>query len=236
LRSVDYGESDRIVTLFTQKMGKISALARGARKSWRRFGGALEPFSIFEVSLAPGRGGLQNLEEAVLKSAHIELAKDLTRMEAGAFVLELVREVVPECEAQPGIFEVIEEMLPLVSQARGLEIGLIATAAELKVLSFAGVAVSVDRCNACGRKVPENKKVRFHPARGGVVCTECGGGPIILSADAVRALTDLSRLPLLKSTEVKINGADAADVDKALAGFVEHHVERPLRKISLLGR
>jgi DNA repair protein RecO (recombination protein O) len=226
LRSVDYGESDRIVTLFTQKMGKISALARGARKSWRRFGGALEPFSIFEVSLAPGRGGLQNLE----------LAKDLTRMEAGAFVLELVREVVPECEAQPGIFEVIEEMLPLVSQARGLEIGLIATAAELKVLSFAGVAVSVDRCNACGRKVPENKKVRFHPARGGVVCTECGGGPIILSADAVRALTDLSRLPLLKSTEVKINGADAADVDKALAGFVEHHVERPLRKISLLGR
>lgn len=236
LRSVDYGESDRIATLFTEDMGRISVLARSARKSWRRFGGALEPFSIFEVTFSPGKGRLYNLEESSLLAANIGLAKDLKRMDAGAFILELVREVVPEREPQREIFAIVEETLALLAEASGPAIGLIGTAAELKILSSAGIAVCVDRCNACGRQVPENKKVKFHPARGGVVCSACGGGPMTLSAAGISALAELSVKPLSEAVEVKIGEEDAAMLDRSLASFIEHHLDRPLRNTHLLVR
>ena len=79
LRSVNFKESDKIVTLFLERMGKISAMAKGARKSWRRFGGALEPFSLFEVTVVQGKGNLWRLDEATLISPHSDLASDLSQ-------------------------------------------------------------------------------------------------------------------------------------------------------------
>ncbi|MCP4600541.1 MAG: DNA repair protein RecO [Proteobacteria bacterium] len=235
LRSVDYGESDRIVTLFLREIGKISALARGARKSWRRFGGALELFSLSEVTVVPGQGRsrLWRLEEASLISSHAGLARDLNRIGAASFILELVRETIPEHEPQLNIFSLVEEVLPLFEEAMDAAVGLLAIAAELKILALAGMGVSVDHCNACGRPVPDGKKVRFHPARGGVVCTPCGGGPVTLSASVSTALIALAGLPLSRSAEVTLEIDETAELEGALSSFVDHHLGRPLRTRSL---
>ncbi len=235
LRSVDHGESDRILTLLTLDMGKMSALARGARKSWRRFGGALEPFSTFEVTVTPsqGRGRLWNLAEAHLLNAHEGLAADLDRIGAASFVLEIVREIVPEHDPQPEIFALLEEVFPMLAEAVGFAIGTITLAVELRVLAMAGMGVSVLQCNACGRAVPEGRKVRFNPARGGVVCTPCGGGPITLSADAAAAVRKLSTFPLSRAHEVTLGNGVAEEIEGALNGFVDHHLGRPIRSRAL---
>ncbi len=235
LRSVDYGESDRIVTLLTSNKGKISALARGARKSWRRFGGALELFSIFEVTLASprGRGRLWRLEEAHLEDAYSGLATDLMRIGAASFIIEIVREAVPELEPQPEVFALVEKALPLIAENTGAALAALTVATQLRVLALAGMGVSVDHCNACGRQVPRGKPVKFHPARGGVVCTPCGGGPILLSASTAEILIDLCRSDLSQAVKTRFDKDTAAEVEGALAGFVEHHLERPLSTRSL---
>ncbi|MCP4674821.1 MAG: DNA repair protein RecO [Deltaproteobacteria bacterium] len=235
LRSVDYGESDRILTLLTLDLGKMSVLARGARKSWRRFGGALEPFSLFEVTVASsqGRGRLWTLTEAHLLAAHEELATDLDRIGAASFVLEIVREMVPEHEPQHEIFALLEEVLPMLAKSTGPAIAAITLAVELRLLAMAGMGVSILQCNACGRAVPEERKVRFNPARGGIVCTPCGGGPVTFSTTAATALRKLATLPLPVVHEVTLGGGVATEIEGALNGFVDHHLGRPIRSREL---
>lgn len=231
LRAVDLRESDRLLTLLTEKQGKVSAVARGARSSRRRFGGALEPFALVEVTLDRGRGkdSLYALSEATLVDAHEGLARDLERLGAAAFVVELAREVTPEHEPDPRLFGVVAEALSLLSSAGPRATRPLAVAAGLGLLACAGLAVSAGACNACGRKLPPGRKAHFDPRRGGVVCTACGGGPILLSARAAGGLAALSRGALADAASAELPGAVLLEIEAALSGFLEQHLARPLR-------
>lgn len=229
LRSVDYGESDRIVTLLTELRGRISAIARGARRSRQRFGGALEPFALLEVSLSRGRGDLLRLHEATLLEAHAGLGASLDRVGAAAFVLELVRELAPEDQPEPGLFRATGEALDRLATATETAVGALAIAAALRVLELAGLAPSTDRCNACGTPRPSGRRVLFDPRRGGIVCTPCGGGPITLSAASAALLDDLARAPLAEIGQSAPDERLIAELDRALEAFLEQRLDRPLR-------
>ncbi|MDD5307906.1 MAG: DNA repair protein RecO [Deltaproteobacteria bacterium] len=229
VRLVDYGESDRIVTLFTRDYGKISALARGARKSRRRFGGALEPFCLLEVTLASHARGLWRLGETTLVAAYPGLASSLARLGAAARILELAREVVPEHEPDPAMFELLEQALPALSRADEPHVAATAAAASLRVLALAGFELRFTDCSVCGAPVPKGARVRFDPWRGGVVCTPCGGGPIGLAAAAVRGLLALLALPLSRVSEAGVDAPRVAQIEEAIDAFVRHHLGKPLR-------
>jgi DNA repair protein RecO (recombination protein O) len=229
LRIVDYGESDRIVTLFTRDHGKVSALARGARKSRKRFGGALEAFCLLEVTLASRSRGLWRLGETALLRAHPGLATSLARLGAAARILELARELVPEHEPDPVMFALLEQALPALASAGEQHVASTAAAGMLAVLAHAGFELRFTDCSVCAAPVPRGARVRFDPWRGGVVCTPCGGGPIGLSATAVRGLLALSSLPLDRTPEAGVDAASAAQIHAAIDAFVQHHLGKPLR-------
>lgn len=231
LGAVDLRESDRLLTLLTRDLGKLSAVARGARTSRKRFGGALEPFALIEVVVGQGRGreGLFNLAEATLIEAHAGLSTDLERLGAAAFVIELAREVTPEHEPDLRLFGVVAEALGLLAHAPAGACRALAVAAALRVLACAGLALSASRCNACGRPVPSGRKAHFDPRRGGIVCTPCGAGPILLTAAAVRALAELESATLVESALASIPNPALLEVETALGSFLEQHLSRPLR-------
>jgi len=228
LRSVDHGEANRIVTLFTLEKGKISGMARSARKSRRRFGGTLEPFALIEITIKPGRRNLYHVEKATLLDPYLNLATDLSKINAAAFILEIVREVTPELEPDQGIFALIKAVMSLLSTSPKSATNSVLTAATLKLLSLAGISAIVDRCNGCGRIVPEDRKVHFNPARGGVICTACGGGPLILSANAAQALRALDKLPLASSPRETVSNDVARELQQTLKNHIEYHIERAL--------
>jgi DNA repair protein RecO (recombination protein O) len=93
LRAVDYRDADRIVTLFTRELGVVSALARGAKGSRRRFSGVLEPYALLRVELEGGRGDLYTLKRAELAQVWSGVLGDFDRIQAGAAALRLVREL-----------------------------------------------------------------------------------------------------------------------------------------------
>ena len=111
LRSVDHGESSRIITLFTRDMGKIAGLARSARTSRRRFGGTLEPFTLMEITVKQGNRNLYHLETASLLEAYTGLTADLHKVNAAATILEIVREVTPERQPETEIFILLKDVL-----------------------------------------------------------------------------------------------------------------------------
>src|SRR5512145_3561232 len=111
LRVVDFGESDRIVTLLTRERGKVGAFARGARASRRRFSGLLEPFTLLSAELTDRRGDLLGLESASALRAHGGIRTELARIAVAGYAAELAGELVRDAEPHPELFELLATFL-----------------------------------------------------------------------------------------------------------------------------
>jgi len=231
LRAVDYGESDRVVTLFTRERGKVSAFARGARSSRRRFGGGLEPFTLLsaEVRERPG-SDLLGLDSIAVQRAFGAIRGDLARIACAGYAVELARELVRDHERHDDLYELLASYLGALDAGPALPGGL--RAFELGALAAAGLAPRLDACARCGGPIdPGAASVRFDPGQGGVLCRSCaqlaGPGWIDLSAEAHRALDRLARGGLAAGAQ-PIAPAAGREARDALTRFVEHHLGRTL--------
>jgi len=106
LRLTDYGEADRIVSLFTLEQGRLSGIARGAKRSRKRFGGALEPFAHLKLQLHLG-AGLPTLTSADIVSIFPGIRAELAKIGSAAYACELVERLTPEAEAAPRLFRLL---------------------------------------------------------------------------------------------------------------------------------
>lgn len=230
LRKTDYKESDRILTLYTRLHGKISVLARGARKSNKRFSGPLEPFVLLSTAVAPALPGrkLRELSESTLLDAALGISKSMARLGAASFAVEMFRESIPEESPDPDLFDLLRDTLGLIGTLDGRELRKTAAAFELKLLHGIGIAVSLSGCTACGGAVPPGKSAYFHPSRGGIVCTPCGGGPMLMSAKTLAAMRSFVEMPLSDAAATPLSDEEERQMERALLSFVEHHLARPL--------
>jgi DNA repair protein RecO (recombination protein O) len=187
VRSVPYGEADLVATFFTRELGKVAAVVRGARRSARRFGGALEPIHELVVSIEDTGKELCVLKEARIGRPRIAITASLEAMDAAGQALRWVRHVCPPRTPEPAAWTSLERLLGALE-------GLPPTAREaahaanaslavfgLRLLTDIGYALELDRCIRCGRACPEGRPAFVDAAAGGVVCTACGGARRTLS-------------------------------------------------------
>ncbi len=190
LRRVEFGEADFILTLFTEKLGRVSALARGARKSQRRYGGALEPFFTLEVRLEERAGReLMTLTEATLTHPRIALLAELSRLDAAGRALAWIRQAAPARTAEPEVWRLAERLLDRLAEPTATpnpERELAETG--LCLLAAFGWGIDLERCVSCGRPCPETARGSVDPARGGLVCRNCGGGRLHLGSASRKRL------------------------------------------------
>lgn len=116
LRLTDYGEADRIVSLFTLEQGRLSGIARGAKRSRKRFGGALESFAHLRLQMQQGTG-LATLLSADIASIFLGIRGDLDKIGSAAYACELVERLTPEAEASPRLFRLLYCYLERLDQA-----------------------------------------------------------------------------------------------------------------------
>ncbi|MDA0875425.1 MAG: DNA repair protein RecO, partial [Bacteroidetes bacterium] len=145
LRSIDYGETSRIVNLFTRKLGRIGVMAKGARAARSRFGSTLETMSRIDavIHFRPGRD-LQNLSEASHTAHHHTLRSDLERMQIGFRMVELVTALLPEREPNEGIYSLLTACLTALDQAPG-RTGNVWPFFQLRVATLLGFGPSISR-------------------------------------------------------------------------------------------
>ncbi len=194
LRSVDYGERDRVVTLLSRDRGKLSAFARGARVSRRRFGGVLEPFTLVSAELSERGGDLWGLEDASAERAFGGIRGDLLRIACASYAVELAREMVRDAEPHEELFDALLAYLARLEAgpARPWDLRRL----ELDVLRAAGLLPSLDGCARCGSAAGDGP-VPFDAAQGGVLCGSCastaGPGSRTAAPDVLLALRRLAR-------------------------------------------
>jgi DNA repair protein RecO (recombination protein O) len=233
LRSMRYGEADRILHLYTPNRGRVSAIAKGVRRTRSRFGGRLEPFFRLQIELHEGRGELLTVTGAQTVDGHARLRGDGRALDAAARACDAVGRLFETSEPHPGVFNLLCRQLALLDEragaadaggpsaggAAGSTAGRAsALAFRLKLLLAAGLAPQLGACASCGER---EHLVGFSGAAGGVVCGACEAGSFPLGEDAYGFMTEalgrgLGEVP------------DAPDpalgqVERAIAATLEHH-------------
>jgi DNA repair protein RecO (recombination protein O) len=225
LRTIRLGEADRIVTLMTERHGKVRAVAKGVRRTRSKFGSRLEPLSHVALLGWQGRSELDIVNQVEVIDANRVVREDLDRVTVAMSMLEVVDQIGQERHANPRLYEM------LVGAVGALAVHnspMIAPAFFLKVLSLEGTAPHLESCVSCGEDAP-GSLVAFDPTEGGVLCRQCRRGRPLSAAGLTllrRTLGgDLAGVlvepPSPATDEVSLLSTDA----------VEAHLDRRLRSV-----
>ncbi|RAL23126.1 DNA repair protein RecO [Lujinxingia litoralis] len=175
LRTVDYGERDVIVTLLGRDAGRFSAIARSARTSRKRFGGALQPLRLVEaVYTSPVRGDLATLQELEVSEDYPGLEERLETLSAASYATELVRETWREGEDARAMFELLRQLFTFLPRCDD-DVAILSLVHhfELRLLSLYGLAPSIAGCARCGTAAQELDRARFARSGEGLLCEPC---------------------------------------------------------------
>lgn len=222
LKSRKWGEADRIVTFYTRDIGKIRAIARGARRLKSRLGAALEPLTLSELNLFEKTGdSLYRVSQVDLIEPFVRFRENLTLMAAAARMANVVAAVTPDGDPDPQLFDTLEQGLRLLEDSG--DPGLTALLFQIRLLGLTGFRPQTDHCAACGR-TRLIADPQFSPSSGGLVCAGCAARQrfrcIPLSKGSVAFLQQALRLAPAMVTRLKAAGQVREEVEEAIEGYV----------------
>lgn len=225
LRSIRYGEADRILHLYSKTRGRIGAIAKGARKPKSRFGGRLEPFFRLDLVLHEGRGELLTVTNASTLDGYPRLRASGPALNAGARACDAVLRLLDSAEPNPPAYNLLCRYLALLDDP-GEEGASLETALSfrLKLALAAGFAPELASCANCGEA---EHLSGFSGAAGGVVCASCEAGAFPLSEEAHRFMVGAIGNPLAEAPSAE--GSALRQVERAVRETLEHHAHVQLR-------
>ena len=207
LRSIRYGEADRILDLYTQDVGLVSVIAKGIRRTKSRFGGRLEPLSCVDFLAYEGRTLDTVTQVEVLRSFH-GVRENLKSLEAAGGMVANVRAFSGGDEADRRVFNLLYHALDAL-EARTRDTMSIEAAFSLKLSILAGYALRLDACISCERdheEAAEGDHPYFAPALGGMLCADCRSATadsFPLPTDTLAALQNLVVWPIREAVVEK---------------------------------
>lgn len=242
LRRTDYGEADRILTLLTREDGLIRAIARNARASRRRFGGAIELFSLARLDLGrkrAGSEGLETLNSAEQIDAHLGLRASLGALRGASVMCEATSHLIHEHEAVPELFDQLCAALAGLGRETPPErICLVELWYLLKLLETAGIAPLLEHCVRCGRTPDKFAQARLSRDEGGIICEHCipAGAEHGLPAAGVRVYGQIACCRDLEELDaVRITPEGSAQLLELTREFVMSRIGRPLKSLEGFG-
>ncbi len=207
LRSIRYGEADRILDLYTEDFGLISAIAKGIRRTKSRFGGRLEPLSCVEFLAYEGKT-LDTITQVEVLRSFRGVREDLTRLEAAGGMIGVIRALSGGDEADRRIFNLLYHALDTL-ESRAEDAKSVEAAFGLKLSILAGYTPRLDACVNCGRNPDEASNgdpPYFAPPLGGVLCVGCrsvSSDSFPLPPEALAALQSLVIRPIREAAVEK---------------------------------
>ena len=179
LKVIDFSETSCIVTWMTRDFGKITAMAKGARRPKSSFEAAIDVLAICRiVFLHKTSGAMSLLTEAKLERRFRSSATNLKRLYAGYYVIELLNILTDEGDPNPELFDLAVDMIGRIdlNTIEDSELNLSLLQFELDVLNLLGHQPMLTKCVSCGREKTTMARVQFGLNAGGVLCQNCRRG------------------------------------------------------------
>jgi DNA repair protein RecO (recombination protein O) len=235
LQHSDFGEADRLLTVYTRELGKVRAVAKGVRKPRSRKAGHIEPFTRAALLLARGRD-LYILTQAEAVEPYSTIKKDLVILGYASYIVELLSSFTYEGEDNQNLYRLLKRALSRLD--RGDDPALVIHYYEIRLLDLVGYRPQLFTCAQCSTQIKAEDQY-FSPHQGGVLCPKCGRGspesrPI--SLDALRYLRHFQRSSYQEAQRAKIRPSIYAEIESIIYFFLTHTLEKGLNSPSFLNR
>lgn len=239
LRKVEYGDHDVVLTFLTPFEGKVSAFAKNAKKSVKRFSGVLELFTLLEIVVRKGKG-LPYLEEASILSPYAAIRTNYLKSAYAAYWAEVTIQWLEEGVPQERLFALFEAALAALHDARRSP-GTVSILFQLHFLEIAGFAPSLSQCVGCGASLSDlaEEPVIFDLDRGGLACPRCRGEArhrMSLSVGTVKQLRWVLDEGLEGAFRLRFSPAAEREGLALLERFLPRHLGREPKSLSFLAK
>jgi DNA repair protein RecO (recombination protein O) len=232
LRTYPLREADLLVTLFTRLEGKLHGVARSAKKSKRRFGGALEPLTFVRAYYEDREGReLARLDSCEVLESPLAFEVGYPRAVALAHVAELLDELLPEREANDAVFRLA---LSVLAALRGSDVWMPVTYFELWMTRLMGYLPDLSECLSCGRSL-NGSRAFFHALSDGLMCPDDKRlASSEISSESRALAAQMFRAPAEIFAGTPWPKAQAADLRKFLLQTLQRHIEKKLVTAGML--
>ena len=229
LRTIRYGEADAILALYSLDHGRVSAIAKGARRATSKLGGRLQPGVVVDMHLHRGRGDLMTVRGAHMRHANAGLWVEGYRLRAAGCVLETAMRALPEEEPNPEAFALLVRTLELLAASPVRDghprLDPLVLGFAVKLLVVSGLLPRLTACAACGDAGP---LVGFSAHVGGALCPACvrAGEPV--EDGVLAAFAEIVGRPLSEVSDACPPNA-ALGVERLVGLILHEHLGVQLR-------
>lgn len=239
LRRTDFGDYDLIITFFSLSRGKISVIAKSAKKSTKRFSGVLELFSALEiVCREPRTNGLPVLEEATLRQPFAGIRADIYKTAYASYWVELVQGWIEENEKQVQIYRLLEHVLRQLDGGKVPEAAL-SVLFQMRFMRLCGLSPNLINCSSCRAEIDQTHKnnLAVDLSKGGILCDRCvAGAPrqMVLSKGTIKQLIWAESGNIATAGRIRFTPQALKEGQLFLEDFVPFHLGKKPRSLSFL--
>ena len=239
IRRLEYGDFDLIITFLTLQHGKMTVIAKSAKKSTKRFSGVLELFSLLDIVVSSSKG-LPVLTEASLSSPLNHIRRDISKTAFASYWSELVNDTLEEGSQQVAVFQLLDYMLKALD-AGEMPDEVLSILFQMRLLTLSGLCPNLNYCCTCHSDMADTGqyKINVDLAKGGVVCEDCtpySSGQRCLSKGTIKQLQWLNTCELNKAGRIRFSPAAVQESQAFLEAFVPYHLGREPKSLKFLRR
>ncbi len=236
MRIKEFGESDLLVTFFTSDRGRLKGVAKGGRKSQKRFANCLDLFCLTNLEYELKRkGDLHFLHSCKLVNAFPGLRSDFTSLSLASYMIEISEILFPLGVTDEEMFELLKNSFLSLNDGDKTEILRILF--EAKAMALGGYKINLDKCCGCGRQYAGEGRAVFKSNKGCVACLKCEKESKLspgLSPDSVKALKIIQSSPWSRAKALDLNSEMIHDIKPVLKLHMEYRIGRRLKSAEYL--
>lgn len=223
IRSIDYGEGHKIITLYTKEAGKVGVMARGAKKMRSRLAAITQLFTYGEYTYYSS-GRLGNLNSGEILAAHSSIQEDIYKTAYAAYIVEMIDRMLPDQDGSAYLFDQLLAAIQAIDEGKDAQV--VSHLFEMKMLEYAGYSPVLDHCADCS---DDSASCSHFSARlGGVLCRKCkhkDTTAILISPRLLHLLRTFQRINLQMLGEINLSTESKAELKRCLRLFMDTHVD-----------
>jgi DNA repair protein RecO (recombination protein O) len=239
LRRMDYGDFDVILSFFTLKKGKLTLIAKSAKKSTKRFAGILELFSILDVVAGAGRGkGMPVLQEAALKQPFSAIRADFRKTAYASYWAELIYNWLEDNYKQNALYYLLQYALSELNDGQTPEEAL-HILFQMRFLNLCGYRPQLTVCSRCHKDLEsiQPDRIKLDLQMGGILCVNCSScstSRIFLARGTIKQLLWIESGRLAKAVRIKFSRSALKEGTYFLEEFINFHLGKQPRSLKFL--
>ncbi|MGB6607432.1 MAG: DNA repair protein RecO [Atribacterota bacterium] len=230
LKSMEYQEADKIVTIFTKDYGKITAIAKGVRKIKSKFGSSLEILTHSIFLFYKGRN-IDIVSQTEILESFFSTSKEVIKFAFAANCVEVVNKLTEEREINIDLFNLLKEVLHYLRESNDPK--LLTLSFKWQTMSILGYRPSLNHCCRCNKSVEDQKEMHFNIKEGGLVCNHCIAedkeGPINVSLYFVKLLRKILITHLSTISNATIPDNKMKELEKITNVYIGYHSEKSFK-------